>query len=108
VLGSSSTPSANSTRRSAPHPPRPANSSRLWFVLTWKDGAAFHGRIDLERPGTGLIEHVTRACRAALQDPQLHVLLAGARLTVERLFETALAERIAGLTRPSQEDPWNA
>ena len=66
----------------------------IHFVIAWKDGASFHGRYDLERPAVeGVVEHVIAACRSALAEPRLHVLLDAARLTVLRLFQAVCAER---------------
>jgi len=79
---------------------------RVGFVLTWKDGATFHGVHDLELPER-LVDHVARVCRLVLLDPRRLVLLRIAQLTLQRLFAATLAERLAGLTRPvySQEAP---
>jgi len=69
-------------------------SGFIHFVIAWKDGASFHGRYDLERPAVeGVVEHVIAACRSALADARLHVLLDAARLTVLRLEQAVCAER---------------
>lgn len=79
-------------------------SGFIHFVIVWKDGAAFYGRYDLERPAVeGVVEHVIAACRSALAKPRLHVLLDAARLTVVRLFQAVCAERgISGGAHPGR------
>jgi hypothetical protein len=75
------------------------------FVLTWRDRATFHGRLTLDahRP-EGLVEHMTRVCREVLAEARLEVLVAGAQLTIMRLFEAVVAERVAGRTRTHLDD----
>ena len=68
-------------------------SGRVAFVLTWRTRATFHGVYHLDRRES-LVEHIGRVCRDALRDPRLALLLPGIRWTLERLFETALAERV--------------
>jgi hypothetical protein len=73
---------------------------KLAFVLTWKDGATFHGRLELDpRHPEGLIPHVTSACREVLRDPAHEDLIPGAWLTVARLFDAAMAERLTKVTK---------
>jgi hypothetical protein len=83
-----------------------SGSQRLAFVLTWKDGATFHGRLDLgPRRSEGLIPHVTSACREVLRDPAHEALVPGAWVTVARLYDAAMAERLARASPPvAKED----
>lgn len=69
-------------------------SGRVAFVLIWKTRATFHGVYHLDRR-EGLVDHVARVCRDALREPRLSVLLPGIRWTLARLFEAAVAERVA-------------
>jgi hypothetical protein len=75
-----------------------ATGCRVHFVLTWKDGASFHGSCSVDRGGKGLFADVLDACRTVLEDPRLHALFAGMKLTVHRMVDAALAEhqRFAG------------
>jgi hypothetical protein len=82
---------------------RRASTSRdqsVSFVLTWRDRATFHGRLILDAPEEGLVDHITRVCREVLADDRLGSLVAGTQLTITRLFQTVLAERVTGRTRP--------
>jgi hypothetical protein len=83
------------------------SAGSIAFVITWKDRATFHGVYDLERKES-VAEHVARVGRATLDDARLWCLADGICLTITRLFETALAERIAGAARPQsgREDRW--
>lgn len=78
-----------------------AGPQKVAFVLTWRDGATFHGQLDLDaqRP-EGLIPHVTSACREVLRDPVHEALVPGAWVTVARLFDAAMAERLTRVSRP--------
>jgi hypothetical protein len=54
---------------------------RVAFVLTWRDGATFHGIYDLER-AESIVEHVVRVGYEVLAEPWLRVLLPGIRFTL--------------------------
>ena len=73
-----------------------AAAGRIAFVITWKDRHTFHGVCDLERRET-VLDHVARVGRMALADERLSCLLDGIRLTIIRLFQTAVAERHADI-----------
>jgi hypothetical protein len=84
-------------------------SGRVAFVITWKDGATFRGLYDLDQ-FESVAEHAARVGRVALADPRLWCLAEGTCLTITRLFETALAERLSRASRITQQqgDAWGA
>lgn len=81
---------------------------RVHFVLTWKDGASYHGSCSVERGGKGLFADILGACRMILEEPRLHALFAGMKLTVHRLLDVALAEHqpIVHAAANSSEATW--
>ena len=86
---------------------RDMSGCRVCFVLTWRDGTSFHGSCALDRGGKGLFADVLGACRTVLEDPRLHALFAGMKLTVHRLVDAALAEHQSSIHgAKSSEATW--
>ena len=68
------------------------------IVIEWKDGASFHARFNLLRDrGEYLHDHVQRVCGEVLRHPMFAPFAPAARITIVRMFVTALAETSARL-----------